>query len=118
MLLVAEPSLGEEEKAALAEVVDGGWITTGDRVRALEKAFPDQHGATDAVAVSCCTAGLHLVMQAVGIGPGDEVLVPAKAVVVMHYGGYRRELTLPLHQQLEAEQVEAITVSLAKALAN
>jgi dTDP-4-amino-4,6-dideoxygalactose transaminase len=81
MLLVAEPSLGEEEKAALAEVIDCGWITMGDRVRAFERAFADRHGTTDAVAVSSCTAGLHLAMQALGLGPGDEVLVPALTFV-------------------------------------
>jgi dTDP-4-amino-4,6-dideoxygalactose transaminase len=81
MLLVSEPSLGEEEKAALAEVVDCGWITMGDRVRAFERAFADWHGTTDAVAVSSCTAGLHLVMRALGLGPGDEVLVPALTFV-------------------------------------
>jgi dTDP-4-amino-4,6-dideoxygalactose transaminase len=81
MLLVAEPSLGEDEKAALVEVVDSGWITMGDRVRAFERAFADEHHATDAVAVSSCTAGLHLAMQALEIGPGDEVLVPSLTFV-------------------------------------
>jgi dTDP-4-amino-4,6-dideoxygalactose transaminase len=81
MLLVAEPVLGEEEKAALREVVDSGWITTGDRVAGFERAFADLHGASDAVAVSSCTAGLHLVLQSLGIGPGDEVLVPSLTFV-------------------------------------
>ncbi len=81
MLSVAEPSLGEEEKAALAEVVDSGWITMGRRVRAFEEAFANEHQVADAVAVSSCTAGLHLVMQALGIGPGDEVLVPSLTFV-------------------------------------
>jgi dTDP-4-amino-4,6-dideoxygalactose transaminase len=81
MLLVAEPSLGEEEKTALAEIVDSGWITMGDRVHAFEQAFARAHRATDAVAVSSCTAGLHLVTKALGIGPGDEVLVPSLTFV-------------------------------------
>jgi dTDP-4-amino-4,6-dideoxygalactose transaminase len=81
MLLVAEPSLGEDEKAALAEVVDSGWITMGHRVRAFEEAFAEEHQVADAVAVSSCTAGLHLVMEALGIGPGDEVLVPSLTFV-------------------------------------
>lgn len=81
MLLVSEPSLGEEEKSALVQVIDSGWITMGDRVRAFERAFADHHGANDAVAVSSCTAGLHLTMRALGIGPGDEVLVPALTFV-------------------------------------
>ena len=45
MLLVAEPSLGEDEKAALAEVVDSGWITMGDRVRALKPGVPARTAA-------------------------------------------------------------------------
>jgi dTDP-4-amino-4,6-dideoxygalactose transaminase len=81
MLLVAEPILGPEEKAALSEVVDGGWITMGDRVRALEQAFAEKHGAKDAVAVSSCTAALHLIMQTLGVGPGDEVLLPSLTFV-------------------------------------
>jgi dTDP-4-amino-4,6-dideoxygalactose transaminase len=81
MLLVAEPTLGEEEKAALAEIVDSGWITMGDRVHAFEQAFARAHRVTDAVAVSSCTAGLHLVAKALGIGPGDEVLVPSLTFV-------------------------------------
>lgn len=91
MLLVAKPILGEEEKAALAAVIEDGWITMGERVRAFERAFADMHDARDAVAVSSCTAGLHLVLAALGLGPGDEVLVPsmtfvATAASVLHVG--------------------------------
>jgi dTDP-4-amino-4,6-dideoxygalactose transaminase len=81
MLRVAEASLGTEEKSALADVVDSGWITMGDRVRAFERAFAEEHHAADAAAVSSCTAGLHLAMQALDIGPGDEVLVPSLTFV-------------------------------------
>jgi dTDP-4-amino-4,6-dideoxygalactose transaminase len=81
MLLVSEPSLGNAEKVALAETVDSNWIAMGDRVRALEQAFARVHDAADAVAVSCCTAGLHLALAALGIGPGDEVLVPSLSFV-------------------------------------
>jgi dTDP-4-amino-4,6-dideoxygalactose transaminase len=65
----------------LAEVVDSGWITMGDRVRAFELAFAAEHRAADAAAVSSCTAGLHLAVDALGIGPGDEVLVPSLTFV-------------------------------------
>lgn len=81
MLLVSEPSLGRNEKAAIAKVIDSGWITMGDRVRAFEQTFARTHGVADAVAVSSCTTGLHLAMEALGIGPGDEVLVPALTFV-------------------------------------
>jgi dTDP-4-amino-4,6-dideoxygalactose transaminase len=81
MLLVGEPSLGDEEKAALARVVDSNWITSGARVEEFERAFAAAHGAADAAAVSSCTAGLHLALAALEIGPGDEVLVPSLSFV-------------------------------------
>jgi dTDP-4-amino-4,6-dideoxygalactose transaminase len=81
MLLVSEPSLGEEEKAALIAVIDSNWITMGSRVEAFERVFAEHHRAADAIAVGSCTAGLHLALDALGIGPGDEVLVPALTFV-------------------------------------
>lgn len=81
MLLVAEAALGADEIAALTKVIESGWITTGEKVRAFEQAFAAHHGAPDAVAVASCTAGLHLALQALGVGPGDEVLVPSLTFV-------------------------------------
>ena len=80
-LLVSEPTLGEDEKAALAGIIDSNWITMGECVRAFELAFAEAHGMADAVAVNSCTSGLHLVMAGLGIGPGDEVLVPSLSFV-------------------------------------
>lgn len=81
MLLVSEPSLGDDEKAALTAVIDSNWITMGDRVRAFERAFADEHDVADAVAVNSCTAGLHLAVDALGICAEDEVLVPSLTFV-------------------------------------
>lgn len=81
MLLVAEAALGADEIAALTKVIESGWITNGERVRAFEEAFALHHGAADAVAVGSCTAGLHLALHALGVGPGDEVLVPSLTFV-------------------------------------
>lgn len=81
MLLVGEPVLGEAEKVALARVIDTNWVTMGEHVRAFEQAFATVHGAPDAAAVNSCTAGLHLALAALGIGPGDEVLVPSLSFV-------------------------------------
>jgi dTDP-4-amino-4,6-dideoxygalactose transaminase len=81
MLLVSEPIVGNDEKTALSEVVDCGWITMGDRVRAFELAFAEEHDVPDAVAVSSCTAALHLLLEGLGIGPGDEILVPSLTFV-------------------------------------
>ncbi|MCW3474794.1 DegT/DnrJ/EryC1/StrS aminotransferase family protein [Rhodovastum sp. RN2-1] len=80
-MLVSEPSLGADEKQALVDVIDSNWITMGSRVQAFERAFADMHRMADAVAVNSCTSGLHLVMAALGIGPGDEVLVPSLSFV-------------------------------------
>jgi dTDP-4-amino-4,6-dideoxygalactose transaminase len=92
MLLVAEPVLGPEEKAALAAVIESGWLTMGDRVREFEQAFARLHEAEDAIAVGSCTAALHLILHALGIGRGDEVLVPSLTFVatansVLYAGG-------------------------------
>jgi dTDP-4-amino-4,6-dideoxygalactose transaminase len=81
MLLVSEPILGEDEKAALCAVIDSNWITMGSRVQAFEKAFATAHGMTEGVAVNSCTAGLHLALAVLGVGPGDEVLVPSLSFV-------------------------------------
>src|SRR5262245_59318954 len=81
MLLVSEPALGAEEKEALAAVIDSGWITMGDRVRDFEQAFARMHDVDDSIAVGSCTAALHLILHALGVGPGDEVLVPSLTFV-------------------------------------
>jgi len=81
VISLSTPIIGEEEKRALCEVIDSGWLTMGDRVAAFEKAFAKLHRADDAVAVNSCTAALHLSLKALGIGPGDEVLVPSLTFV-------------------------------------
>jgi dTDP-4-amino-4,6-dideoxygalactose transaminase len=81
VLLVSEPDVGPDEQAALAEVIASNWITMGERVRGFEGAFAEHHGVPAAVAVNSCTAGLHLALQALGVGPGDEVLVPSLSFV-------------------------------------
>ncbi len=78
---LADPVLGEKEKKALCAVIDSGWLTMGERVAAFERAFAELHRAPDAVAVNSCTAGLHLCLKALNIGPGDEVLVPSLTFV-------------------------------------
>jgi len=81
MIALSEPILGKDEKRALSEVIDSGWLTMGDRVAAFEKAFAQMHGVNDAVAVNSCTAALHLSLLALDIGPGDEVMVPSVTFV-------------------------------------
>jgi perosamine synthetase len=85
------PTMGEAEEAAVIEVLRSGWLTTGARARAFEAAFARLVGVEHAVAVNSCTSALHLALELLGIGSGDEVLVPtttfaASANVVVHVG--------------------------------
>jgi UDP-4-amino-4-deoxy-L-arabinose-oxoglutarate aminotransferase len=73
----SRPSLGDDEISAVADVLRSGWITTGPRARALEERCSELVGARATVAVTSATAGMHLVLQALGIGPGDEVVTPS-----------------------------------------
>ncbi|MBN1829134.1 MAG: DegT/DnrJ/EryC1/StrS aminotransferase family protein [Deltaproteobacteria bacterium] len=75
------PIVGDEEKAALLEVIESGWLSMGAKVQAFENAFAACHGQKSAVAVNSCTAALHLILRAFNIGPGDEILVPAVTFV-------------------------------------
>ena len=77
IISLSDPIIGEAEKQALCDVIDSQWLTMGSRVAEFEKAFARLHGMDDAVAVNSCTAGLHLCLRALDIGPGDEVLVPS-----------------------------------------
>jgi dTDP-4-amino-4,6-dideoxygalactose transaminase len=74
---IALPSTGEEEWQALRDPVMSGWLTQGPKVAAFERAFAERHGVDHAVATTSCTTALHLALAALGIGPGDEVIVPA-----------------------------------------
>jgi len=76
-LPLSRPALGEEEVAAVAESLRSGWITSGPRVAELEGIFRDVTGAPHAVAVASATAGLHIVLAALEIGAGDEVITPS-----------------------------------------
>lgn len=74
---IARPVTGEAEWQAVREVLASGWLTQGPRVAAFERAFALRHGVEHAIAVHSCTAALHLGLVALGVGPGDEVIVPA-----------------------------------------
>lgn len=72
---------GVEETDAARKVLESRWLTMGDVTRGFEEAFADYVGVQHAVAVSSATAGLHLTNLALGIGPGDEVIVPSLTFV-------------------------------------
>ena len=69
--------LSEADVEAVAETLRSGWLTMGPQIDAFEREFATHLGVEHAVAVSSCTAALHLAYLAAGVGPGDEVIVPA-----------------------------------------
>ena len=76
MIPYGRQSVGEEDIQAVVDVLRSAWLTTGPKVGEFEKAVADYVGARYGVAVNSGTAGLHCAMYALGIGPGDEVIVP------------------------------------------
>ncbi len=78
---LSRPVITEEDVQAVAEVLRGGWLTMGPKVEEFERAFAQAHGFDQATAVSNCTAGLHLALAVLDIGPGDEVIIPSLTFV-------------------------------------
>jgi dTDP-4-amino-4,6-dideoxygalactose transaminase len=78
---VIVPVLGEEEAQAAADAVRSGWVAQGPRVAEFERAFAATVGAEHGVAVSSCTTALHLCLVVLGVGPGDEVVVPSLSFI-------------------------------------
>ncbi|KAF2395263.1 MULTISPECIES: UDP-4-amino-4-deoxy-L-arabinose aminotransferase [Pseudomonas] len=77
----SRPSIGDEEIAAVEQVLRSGWITTGPKNQALEEHFANYVGCKHAVALSSATGGMHITLLALGIGPGDEVITPSQTWV-------------------------------------
>src|SRR5690606_8183079 len=86
------PQIGEAEIAEVVECLRNGWLTTGAKAARFEAEFAEFiGGGVEAVAVNSATAAMHLALEAMGIGPGDEVIVPtytftATAEVVRYLG--------------------------------
>lgn len=74
---ITKPYFDEEEIKKVQQCLDSGWVTQGPMTEEFERLFQEEHCAKNAIAVSSCTAALHLAMLALGIGAGDEVIVPA-----------------------------------------
>jgi len=74
---ITKPALTEEEARAPYESIKSGWVTQGPKVAEFEKAVATYVGAKHGVATTSCTTGLHLALATIGVGPGDEVIVPS-----------------------------------------
>ncbi|WP_017412618.1 aminotransferase class I/II-fold pyridoxal phosphate-dependent enzyme, partial [Aeromonas salmonicida] len=77
----SKPAIGDAEISAVCEVLKSGWITTGPKSHELEQQFCDTYGCQHAVALNSATAGMHVTLMALGIGPGDEVITPSQTWV-------------------------------------
>ena len=91
LLSFQPPAITEEEIEAVAATLRSGWLTTGPRTAELEARMREYLEAKHVLAVSSCTAALHLSLVALGVGPGDEVITssltwPATANVIVHCG--------------------------------
>lgn len=90
----ALPEIGEEEVAEVVQALRSGWVTTGPRTKQFESDFVEYlGGGLEAVAVNSATAGLHLGLEALGVGPGDEVITTthtftATAEVIRYLGAH------------------------------
>jgi dTDP-4-amino-4,6-dideoxygalactose transaminase len=117
------PDIGDEEIAEVADTLRSGWITTGPKTQRFESEFSDYvGGGVRALAVNSATAGLHLALEAIGVGPGDEVITTtytftATAEVIRYLGANPvfvdvRDDTL----NLDPEAVEAAVTPRTKAI--
>ena len=76
-LPLSRPAVTSDDIAAVRAVLESGWLTTGKECARFEQAFAERVGSRNAVAVTSATAGMHLLLHALGIGPGDEVVTPS-----------------------------------------
>jgi dTDP-4-amino-4,6-dideoxygalactose transaminase len=119
---VMRPWIGAEEAAAAAAAVESGWVAQGPRVAEFERAFAASIGVGHGVAVSSCTAALHLALLEAGIGHGDEVVVPSLSFIATanaaRYVGARPVFADvdPVTLNLTAETVEPVLTDRTRAV--
>jgi dTDP-4-amino-4,6-dideoxygalactose transaminase len=114
-IAIAAPATGDDEWRAARGPIERGWLTQGPEVAAFEEAMARRVGAAHAVATSSGTTALHLALAALGVGPGDEVVLPsftwvATANAVLHCGG------TPVLVDVEAHGFNIDAVAAARAV--
>jgi perosamine synthetase len=111
-------AVGEEEVQAAAEVIRSGWLTMGQKTFEFERRFAEYLGVRHAIAVASCTAALHLALEALGISPGDEVMVPTTTFTasgeVVCYLGARPVLVDVLPESMNIDPRDAARKITAK----
>jgi dTDP-4-amino-4,6-dideoxygalactose transaminase len=120
----ALPDIGDEEIAEVVDTLKSGWVTTGPKTRLFEQAFAQFLGdeALHCIAVNSATAGLHLALEALGIGPGDEVITTthtftATAEVVRYLGADVRLVDIePVGMMIDPQAVRAAITPRTKAI--
>ena len=120
----ALPEIGDEEIAEVIDTLKSGWVTTGPKARRFEQDFAAFLGAPgiEAIAVNSATAGLHLALEALGIGPGDEVITTthtftATAEVVRYLGADVRLVDIdPATLNIDPAAIEAAITPRTKAI--
>ena len=116
------PDIGDDEVNAVSEVIRSGWLTMGTKTIEFEKEFASRLGAGQAIAVNSCTAALHLALHVLGIGPGDEVILPAMtfastAEVVLYFNA--RPVMVDIHtdtHQMREDQLDRLVTPRTKAI--
>ena len=116
------PDVGPEEIAAVVETLRSPWITTGPRTKDFEREFAESVGAEGALALNSCTAGLHIALASLGIGPGDEVITTpmtfcASCNVIEHVGARPVLVDIdPRTMLLDLDRVKAAITPRTKAI--
>src|SRR5437762_12517369 len=115
------PSIGEEEIAEVVATLRSGWLTSGPRTLQFEREFREYVQAPFSLAVNSCTAGLHLALAALGIGPGDEVITTpltfcATVNTIMHVGATPVLADVGRDGNIDPVSVEARITPRAKAV--
>ncbi|MSP11773.1 MAG: DegT/DnrJ/EryC1/StrS aminotransferase family protein [Chloroflexi bacterium] len=121
-LVFGAPLIGEEDIAEVVDTLRSGWLGTGPKVKRFEAAFKAYIGSEHAIAVNSCTAGLHLALDVLGIGPGDEVITTpitfaATANVIVHTGATPIFADIDRQtQNIDPHQVERAITSRTRAI--